>query len=141
MGADVAAQRETRTLTSGEDRMRMLLPRFIARSLTLVGWLGAQCCCLDAVAEETPVPSAVEMRQLIKREPLSLETWPGWRERLIAWMPDKSRVTDAAYDAAREFIKGQSMDGRSLPETFATDHFAWYLLGSAHIRDYRTETK
>jgi hypothetical protein len=70
---------------------------------------------------------------LLRREPVSLETWPAWRPRLREWIEDRSRRADPAFDAASTFMKSQSDAAGELPRPLADDSLAWYLLGRAHL--------
>jgi Zn-dependent protease with chaperone function/cytochrome c-type biogenesis protein CcmH/NrfG len=79
------------------------------------------------------VPSADEIADLLRREPFSLETWPKWRSRLLAWMVERSHNPDAAYEAARSFMRRQADAAGNLPQPLAEDAVAWYLLGSAYL--------
>jgi Zn-dependent protease with chaperone function len=79
-------------------------------------------------------PSSEEVARLLGAEPFSLQTWPAWRQRLLDWMGDKSRQTDAAYQAARDFTRQQASHGE-LTGPLANDALAWYFLGSAYLFD------
>jgi len=86
-----------------------------------------------AATEPAAIPSAAEVRQLLQQEPISVQTWPAWRGRLLAWIGDTNRHTDPAYDAARAFVQAQAR-GNELPPPLADDAFAWYLLGSVPLQ-------
>ncbi|MBL8798928.1 MAG: hypothetical protein JNM56_33900 [Planctomycetia bacterium] len=80
-------------------------------------------------------PSKDEVADLLKREPLTLETWPAWRERLLRWIHDKGQGTDPAFDEGRKFVRAQVNDQGELPEALAKDFLAWYLLSSSYYLD------
>jgi Zn-dependent protease with chaperone function len=79
------------------------------------------------------VPSANEIADLLRREPFSLETWPTWRGRLLAWMGERGHNADAAYEASRSFMRRQADAAGNLPQPLANDALAWYVLGSAYL--------
>lgn len=76
-----------------------------------------------------PLPSAAAVAELLRNEPITLQNWPAWRQRLIDWESDSSDRTTAAYDAAAKFIRAQATADGELPERFDKDALAWYLLG------------
>jgi Zn-dependent protease with chaperone function/Flp pilus assembly protein TadD len=90
---------------------------------------------LAAVEGQPPVPgnspSPAEVADLLKREPLSLNTWPVWRARLIGWLDDPGDGSTSAFLAAWVFVTELAMPDGRLPPTLEKDAFAWYLLGSA----------
>ena len=88
-------------------------------------------------ADDKGIPSQAEIQQLLLREPVTLETWPVWRERMLGWIGDQSRNADPAFAAGWEFVLQQSPDGKTLPPELSQDFFAWYLLGSVHFRASR----
>jgi Zn-dependent protease with chaperone function/Flp pilus assembly protein TadD len=79
------------------------------------------------------VPSKDETAALLKREPITRESWPQWRTRLLDWIGDKGRNTDAAYEAARDFMLAQAGPRGELPDGLNKDAVAWYLLGSGYL--------
>jgi Zn-dependent protease with chaperone function len=83
-------------------------------------------------AQQT-APSAQAIAELLQKEPMSLDNWPAWRARLLAWIGDRSRGTDAAYKAAWAFVQGQADAQGNLPAALARDNVAWYFLGSAYL--------
>ena len=88
-----------------------------------------------AVADEkAKIPSSEEVKALVAKEPFTEESWPVWRERLLSWKGDRSRQTDNAFSAAREFMVEQALPDDKLPPWLAEDAVAWYLLGSARLR-------
>jgi Zn-dependent protease with chaperone function len=102
--------------------------------------IGRLCCCATllltlagAAAAQAPAPTAAETAELLRREPITLASWPAWRDRLKAWINSPGHQTDAAYEAARQFLVGQVGAGGQLPEWLAGDALAWYLLGSAYL--------
>ncbi len=88
-----------------------------------------------------PAPPADEVADLLRREPIALETWPAWRQRLLAWIEDRSRRSDAAYDSASDFMKSQENSEGGLPPPLTDDSLAWFLLGRAQLRAGRTGDK
>jgi Zn-dependent protease with chaperone function len=88
-------------------------------------------------AQEAPPRSAEAMADLLAKEPVSDATWPAWRARLEAWLGDKSKAPDAAYYAAAEFLHGKRDANGDLPDPYAKDHFAWYILSLHFPRDVK----
>src|SRR5208283_1274864 len=84
-------------------------------------------------------PSAAEVTELLKKEPVSATTWPAWRERLLAWITDPGDGTNPAFDAARKFMRSQAGGKGTLPAEFAQDHLAWYLLGNELLFEHQEE--
>src|SRR5207302_967805 len=72
---------------------------------------------------------------LLELEPLTLQNWPVWRQRLLDWIGDRSEATTPAYYAAWEFMKAQATPGGDLPPALAKDPLAWYFLGSGYLAD------
>ena len=81
------------------------------------------------------IPSAHEVADLLRREPVSLRTWPAWRVRLLGWFSGDSHRTHEAFEAARSFIKSQANAEGELPPPLAGDALAWYFLGSAYLNE------
>lgn len=105
----------------------------IVTSLLLVLVLGPTK--LDADGPPRPViaiPSAVEVADMLRREPVTLATWPTWKARLLNWIDDRTSQTDAAYTAAANFVETQVVAPDALQVPLADDSFAWYMLGRAH---------
>ncbi len=91
---------------------------------------------LVAVAQtpEAPaLPTEEGAAELLAAEPFSLETWPAWRQRLLAWIGNDLSVTDSLFDASWEFVQSQADAEGRLTGELAGDSFAWYLLGSAQL--------
>jgi Zn-dependent protease with chaperone function len=109
-------------------------PSFAACMMILVLALHP-CAAQDARA--TPIPSAQEIADLLQKEPMTVEGWPKWRGRLLDWIADRTRRTDAAFDAARGLMLSQADAQGNLPPVLAGDHLAWYFLGSAYEHDRR----
>jgi len=131
---------------------RSFLPRCAALLLVtvLAGVLPAQEKDKEPPAELIPVPPAEqltvppreivypkadEVNALLKQEPLTLDSWPVWRKRLLEWIDDAGTGTDPAFTAGRKFAKDQAGVKNELPPALAKDHLAWYLLGSWHVND------
>src|SRR5262249_33639409 len=87
------------------------------------------------VSPKVSYPTADEVADLLKREPLTLENWPTWRGRLVEWVNDRSQGTDPAFDAGRKFVYGQLDAKGELPPALVKDNLAWYLLGIAYYFD------
>jgi Zn-dependent protease with chaperone function/Flp pilus assembly protein TadD len=96
----------------------VLLPVFL---FALAGWVSAQ--------DPGKHPSAAEVKDLLQKEPFTQANWPVWRGRLLSWFGDRSRQTDAAFQAALAFVQEQADSRHQLPEYLAKDHIAWYFLG------------
>ncbi len=92
-------------------------------------WLVVSGTQVSAAPAEIPTAEAV--RVLVAKEPITQASWPVWRERLISWLGDRSDRTNAAFDAARQFIKQQAGADGELPAWIAQDAFGWYMLGGA----------
>jgi Zn-dependent protease with chaperone function len=88
---------------------------------------------LATAAED--IPAADRVAELLRQEPITLASWPAWRQRLRSWISDPSHRTDAAYNAARAFVKDQAKENGELLPPLAEDALAWYFLGSAYILD------
>jgi Zn-dependent protease with chaperone function/Flp pilus assembly protein TadD len=78
-------------------------------------------------------PPAAEIVAMLKREPITLESWPSWRTRLLDWIGDKSQNAEPAYEAARAFVLTQADASGNLRHALSKDAFAWYMLGSGYI--------
>jgi Zn-dependent protease with chaperone function len=87
------------------------------------------------VSPKVAFPSADEVADLLKREPLTLENWPIWRGRLSEWINDRGQGTDPAFDAARKFVHAQLDAKGELPPALAKDNLAIYLLAKAYFFD------
>ena len=61
------------------------------------------------------VPPAQEVAAMLQREPITPESWPAWRERLAAWLPDRNGRADEALRAGREFARSQADAAGELP--------------------------
>jgi tetratricopeptide (TPR) repeat protein len=97
-------------------------------------------CSLAAAQEkadktEKKYPSGEEVADLLKREPITVDTWQVWRGRLLDWINDRGQGTDPAFTAARKFVRKQANDKGELSEPLAKDHLAWYLLAGAYWFD------
>lgn len=117
--------------------MRIFLPRHIGLALlfSLCGSLAAQEPEQLTVSPKVGFPSAEEVAELLKREPLTLENWSTWRGRLLEWINDRGQGTDPAFDAARKFVHGQLDAKGELPPALAKDNLAQYLLAKAYYFD------
>jgi Zn-dependent protease with chaperone function len=108
--------------------------RIAGLAITLLAAYFAEVRAKAQVAKEDP-PSEQAVADLLRKEPINLESWPVWRGRLLAWMHDRTRRPDAAYQAARNFMHSQADAQDNLPPALAKDHAAWYLLGGAYLAD------
>lgn len=105
----------------------MRLHAYLAVICSIVLWL--------APVAAAPPPSAHEVAELLQQEPLSLATWPKWRQRLLEWLGDRSDATVPAYRASWTFVKSQATPAGDLPPALNGDSFAWYTLGRAYLED------
>jgi Zn-dependent protease with chaperone function len=109
--------------------------KLLVRGLFLV-WIAASL--LAASAQEKPaateIPTSQEVARLLESEPIDLDRWPVWRERLLKWIGDESHHTDAAFRAATDFARSQMDANNELPDPLSRDAFAWYLLGRALLQ-------
>ena len=78
------------------------------------------------------IPSQEEQHELLKKEPMSIENWPTWRDRLTAWAYDHTPKTNPVFNAGQKFVLAH-VDGRGdLPMALAKDSLAWALLGRGY---------
>src|SRR5262245_32054073 len=103
--------------------------------LSICTTLAAQEVEQLTVPPKVAIPTADEVAELLKKEPITLENWSTWRGRLLDWINDRGTGTDPTFDAARKFIKSQANEKGELPEALAKDHLAWYLLAKATFFD------
>ncbi|MBI3408391.1 MAG: M48 family metalloprotease [Planctomycetes bacterium] len=80
------------------------------------------------------LPSPAEVRVLLQKEPITLPTWPVWRERLLKWFDDRSHQTDEAYKAVADFMKSEQDAQGQLTDELARDPLAWYFLGNYYLK-------
>src|SRR5579871_6469230 len=110
--------------------------RFVAACILGLG------VCLASSAQDKPekkYPSASEVADLLKKEPISLETWMVWRGRLLDWISDRGKGTDPAFEAARKFARSQANDKEEMNAPVAKDYLAWYLLGGAYLDEVESK--
>jgi Zn-dependent protease with chaperone function len=105
----------------------------------LIMWVAAGVFAAAAHAADGPaaaaaIPSAAEVADLLRREPISIENWPDWRKRLLDWSGDLSGRTDRAYDVAADFVAAQATPAGELPPPLADDAYAWYLFARTHLK-------
>lgn len=92
------------------------------------------CLFADNPANGAPAPTAAQVDELLRAEPISLDNWVVWRRRLLDWMGDLTRRTDHAYEAAGKFVESNtSADGELVPP-LNEDSLAWYLLGRSRMK-------
>src|SRR4051812_12507989 len=116
----------------------MMKSNLLVSLFILIAWASSfQRTCAQEQAAQKAIPSAQEVSRLLANEPPSLDSWPAWRQRLLDWMGDDSRQTEAAFSAATDFVRSQMDAAGELPAPLARDAFAWYLLGRAllHSQD------
>jgi tetratricopeptide (TPR) repeat protein len=110
-----------------------LSQRFVAACILGLG------VCLASSAQDKPpekqFPSGSEVADLLKKEPITLETWMVWRPRLLEWISDRGKGTDPAFEAGRKFARSQANDKEELNAPVAKDALAWYLLGGAYFEE------
>lgn len=109
------------------------------------GWRRVAAVCvlglgwLAAAGQDRPAapkyPTAAEVADVLQREPITPETWPAWRARLLDWINDRGQGTDPAFEAARKFVRSQANDKDELNAALAKDSLAWYLLAGAYYAD------
>ncbi len=83
--------------------------------------------------EKDTFPTAAEVQNWLRKEPMTEASWPAWKERLTAWFGDRTRQTDAAYRAAEQFCRSLTPAAGILPMKYANDHLTWYFLGGAYL--------
>ena len=93
---------------------------------------------LGAAPAAAALPTAAAVDELLRREPVAAATWPAWRDRLRGWMGDRSHATDAAFEAARAFVRGQAGPDGKLPPALADDALAWYLLARSWLDEAKS---
>ena len=111
---------------------RARVVKFTIGRIALIGlvlFLGASAQAQQPEKPPQPIPSSAEVDDLLRREPLTLETWPTWRQRLLDWIDDKSNHTDKAYEAADTFVASKADAAGELSPPLNDDYFAWYLFG------------
>ena len=102
-------------------------------SLVVVAWLLLTMLSWAQALAALPLPSADEAEQMLAAEPMTLENWPTWRTRLLAWIESADLVTDALYDDACEMLLEEATMQGEVPAELADDYFAQYLLGTAQL--------
>jgi Zn-dependent protease with chaperone function len=100
-----------------------------------VGHTGARGQTPQAAAPVSPE----EVAELLQREPITVQTWPEWRQRLLGWLSDRSDNSRPGFFAAWEFAKNQAGPDGKLAPPLDRDSLAWYLLGSALFWDAATD--
>ena len=93
--------------------------------IALFGWFA-----VAAAVEPPPAapPSKEAIALLLAEEPLSLDTWPVWRERYLRWYFDRSGATDEMDEALRSFIGERlSPAGDAVAPPLDDDPVAWSL--------------
>jgi uncharacterized protein len=78
-------------------------------------------------------PTEAEVRELLRREPISLQTWPAWSARLREWLPASGHRSAIAYDAAYKFLEPE-FDRGEPPVVVRDDAVAWYVRGRGTLR-------
>lgn len=74
------------------------------------------------------IPSQEAIEGLLRDEPVSLETWPVWRQRFLDWYYDHENRTTGMDTALANFIGAQvKQSGGQLPEALRDDEVAWLL--------------
>jgi Zn-dependent protease with chaperone function len=109
---------------------RAVFPMLWAGAIAIL--LVASDCLAQAPAQ---YPSAEAVADLLRKEPMTLQSWPAWRARLMDWFNDRGDGTKPAFETARDFIKAQANQQGELPASLAKDPLAWYLLGTAYERE------
>jgi Flp pilus assembly protein TadD len=109
-----------------------------AHPLAAIAVCAALFAPFAAARPVTTIPPRQEVVDLLRREPITVVTWPAWRERLLAWIGDRSQSTDPAYNAARQFVRKQADAREDLTGPLQRDAFAWYMLGRSLEDDMRS---
>ncbi len=84
-------------------------------------------------------PPAGEVAELLASEPMTAESWPAWRDRLLGWINERGHRADAAFEAAWQFMRAQADAAGELAEPFASDWFAWYVLAGEQLHAAQIE--
>jgi len=107
------------------------------RPFSAVALCAALFTSLAIARPPATLPTREEVADLLRREPITGRSWPEWRKRLLEWIGDRSHATDAAYEAARQFVRKKSEPGGRLTDSLERDAFAWYMLGRSLEADIR----
>lgn len=103
---------------------------FAALVLLLVP-LMAQEAVLPPLSDD--IPPAEEIARLLANEPVSLETWPAWRQRYFDWYYDRLNRTNDMDIALMQFVEEQlEGHGGELPDALR-DEAGWHLAARAHL--------
>src|SRR5262245_40384250 len=110
-------------------------PARLARFILLIGMLGFYGFAPTPASGQTGerFPSKEEVADLLAREPIILQSWPVWQQRLLAWINDPNTGTDESYKQAYKFLRETANAHAELPESFAADALAYHLLGDAYL--------
>ena len=98
-----------------------------------LGWAGTVG---GGEPQTTAAPTAEEICQLLKEQPISADTWPFWRERYLQWYYDRGGTTREADEQLAAFMGGQfKAQDKTLAGPFAEDAAAWLVLVHFYLRD------
>ena len=102
---------------------------FLCRMTVLLCLLSAP---LHLPAQETVPPTTEDFAAWLEREPVSLETWSTWRDRLVPYLSSYQNDRDppAALEAATQFVRSQLYGQGGLTEPLANDFFAQFLVAN-----------
>ncbi len=109
-------------------------PRLLLAAALLALLPPYRAAAFQPAALAAAMPSAEEVQDLLRREPVTRGNWPTWRGRLLAWIGDRSHNTDAAYEAARTFTRREASADGQLTGPLAGDALAWYFLGNSYYQ-------
>jgi hypothetical protein len=101
--------------------------------------LGLVTPAFGAAPAGNSILGADEVAEMLRREPVTSQTWPVCCDQLRHWIDDKSHVMQAAFQAGRNFVKGQADTTGMLPPPLVDDPFAWYALGQAYLDEWHTD--
>jgi hypothetical protein len=78
-------------------------------------------------------PTEDEVRELLRLEPFTRESWPGWSARLRAWLPASAGACGVAYDEADKFLEPEFNCPEPSPP-MRDDAIAWYIRGRSALQ-------
>lgn len=71
--------------------------------------------------------------RLLETEPMSVQNWPIWRDRLLTWPESMGNSIEIIYETAEEFMVSQANEQGQLTGILADDAMAWSLLGVGQL--------
>jgi Zn-dependent protease with chaperone function len=84
-----------------------------------------------------PVPSQAELQELLRDEPISLETWAAWKPRLRDWSGGSLPAAMPAFESAFAFVRTEKRGRGFRPQArvLERDAVALMLLGGSVLYD------